>query len=173
MDREGSRTPVAALKQFNTRLPVEQTVGEIHQLLADHGVRRIQSEYDGAGRIVAITFELPVGRTAQYFRLPVRPERVYRLLEMQHEQGIIDLPSSLVSMEHAARVAWRHIYDWIAAQVTLAETEQISLDEALSPYMLAKGTTVTVYDIIRERVLALPDRGDSHPTIDAPAEPEA
>ena len=52
------------------------------------------------------------------------------------------------------RVAWRILKDWVAAQLAIVETEMVSLDEVMLPYLRSDDGR-TLYELFTERQLAL------------------
>jgi len=57
--------------------------------------------------------------------------------------------------EHAERVAWRIVKDWLEAQLAIIRTEMATLDQVMLPYMRADDGR-TVYELYRDQALALP-----------------
>ena len=52
-------------------------------------------------------------------------------------------------------MAWRVMKDWIAAQLALAETKMVQLDEIMLPYMHVDDGGTTVLDNYRARALEM------------------
>ena len=46
------------IKNYTTKVPAVQTVGEIQGLLAAHGARKVMMDYGDDGRVLAVTFAL-------------------------------------------------------------------------------------------------------------------
>ena len=57
--------------------------------------------------------------------------------------------------EHAERVAWRIVRDWLDAQLALIETQQATADQVLLPYRVLEGGR-TVYEAVIEQQGQLP-----------------
>lgn len=123
------------IKNYTTKIPAPQTVGEIQGILAAHGARQIMLDYSDTGHIGAIAFSIdtPIGRRG--FQLPARVDMVLQTLQKQHVK---------TDYAHAERVAWRIIKDWVDAQMAILESEQVSMDEVFLPYMVGDGGT-TLY----------------------------
>lgn len=113
------------------------------------GARAIMVEYDDAGAVVGMSFAVisPFGK--QGYTLPVRTERVLAVLIRDKVQ-----PRYCTS-EHAERVAWRILKDWIEAQLALLQTEMVTLDQVMLPYMRTSDGR-TVYELYLDDQLALP-----------------
>lgn len=119
-----------AIKNYTTKVPASRTAAEIQEILAEHGARKVMTEYDAGGNPMSVCFEI-FGRT---FKLPVRVEAVESLLA---EQGVSSSPG------RAEMVAWRNVKDWIAAQIAIIEIGQVTLDEVMLPFMVdAHGHTL-------------------------------
>ena len=56
--------------------------------------------------------------------------------------------------EHAERVAWRVVKDWLEAQLGMVAAELASLDEVMLPYRQVEGRSL--YQLVSEQTLALP-----------------
>jgi hypothetical protein len=151
---------------YTSTIPTRRTVAEVQQLLVDAGARSIRLDYDAGGDPVALAFVIPDPRGPAPYRLPVRTAGVLRLLGRTSRQyGKPDrygqrrrlLPESWVTEEHALRVAWRQVKDWLEAQLALVAAEMVTLDEVMLPYALVEGER-TLYDAWREH-RALPSPG--------------
>lgn len=86
------------IKNYTTKVPAVQTVGEIQGLLAAHGARRVMMDYGPNGSVTAVTFALECGGTMQGFRLEAKPEGV--LSVMKKDRISCD-------NDRAERIAWR------------------------------------------------------------------
>jgi len=122
------------LKDYSTKISVHTTIGEIQGLLAKARVKHLMTSFDDSGNPTAVTFMVPTRHGDQGFRLPANVDRVHLLLSQQHSTGQIDRRFS--TREQAARVAWRVIRDWLAAQVALIEMEMVELETIMLPYLM-------------------------------------
>ena len=64
------------------------------------------------------------------------------------------MPPRYSTPEHAERVAWRIVKDWLEAQLAIIRTEMVTLDQVMLPYMVGDEGH-TVYELYRDRQLAL------------------
>jgi hypothetical protein len=137
------------LLNYTTGVPVSRTIGQVQGILVEAGARAIMAEYDDGGRVTGMSFsvETPFGQRG--YTLPVRTERVLAVLERDRVSPKYRTP------EHAERVAWRILKDWIEAQVALLRTEMVTLDQVMLPYMHGDDGR-TVYELYLDRQLALP-----------------
>ncbi|MCC6833311.1 MAG: hypothetical protein IT200_18400 [Thermoleophilia bacterium] len=139
---------------YTTTIDATKTLAEIQALLARHGARAIQIDYDGQGAPVALAFqaETPIGRQA--YRLPANIDAVFAVLTRQHQRGSVQ--RRFVTREQAARVGWRILKDWVQAQLAIIETQMTTLDEVMLPWLIAGRDGQTVYQLYAQRQLALP-----------------
>ncbi len=133
------------IKNYTTKIPVLQTVGEIQGLLASHGARKVMLDYTADGAVVAVTFGLDFCGEMRGFRLTANSSGV--LSVMQKDRVKCD-------EDQAERIAWRNIKDWIAAQLALVETEQATMAELFFPKMVNR-EEVTLFEACRSGRLQL------------------
>lgn len=123
---------------YTTEVAASRTVGQIQDILAKAGAAQILAEYD-RGRVIALSFTVITPTGPQAFTLPVRPEQVRAVLLRQKVQPRYQ------TLEHAERVGWRIVLDWIKAQLAIIQTEMVTLDEVMLPYMRTDDGS-TMYD---------------------------
>src|ERR1017187_4533289 len=103
----------------NTEVPVVRSVGEIMALLVRAGATAINQELE-AGRVVGLSFVIPLGDLRMPFKLPVRTEPVFKKLNGRRKSW--DRSKNLArDKEQAERVAWRQLYWWLKSQLALIE----------------------------------------------------
>ena len=125
------------IKNYTTKISAAQTVGEIQEILATHGAKRIMMEYGEKGRVASVTFALECFGALHAFRLEPKSSGVKAVLTKER----IKCDDS-----QAERIAWRNIKDWIAAQIALVEAEQATMEELFLPQLVGEDDT-TVYDV--------------------------
>jgi hypothetical protein len=59
-------------------------------------------------------------------KLPANVDAVQRVLEQQKKRS---------DREHAERVAWRILKDWIEAQMAILESQMVQFDQIFFPYI--------------------------------------
>jgi len=119
------------IKNYTTRIDVQISINEISRSLASHGARRVAVDYDGKGRADGVGFDFPVANQPVHFRLPANPGGV---LEVLKAQAGVDARHR--TMEHAYKVAWRILKDWVLAQMAIVEAGAAQLAEVFLPYAL-------------------------------------
>lgn len=122
-----------ALKNYTTAISVEKTISEIQGKLAYVGARRIMSEYDDTGNIVALSFQLELDGQLLAFTLPTDWRPVAAVLQKQRAVSQNRLE------EQARRTAWRITKDWIDAQVAIIETKMVTTTQVFLPYAVTHG----------------------------------
>ena len=132
------------IKNYTTTVPALQSVAEIVGALAAHGATKIQQDYD-AGRPISIAFVIDTPAGQRGFRLPSSAERVKAVLLRQKVKA---------DDAQAERVAWRILRDWVLSQMAILETEMVTMDEVMLPYMV-DDMGRTVYELYQSRQLLI------------------
>ncbi len=135
------------IKNYTTKIPAVQTVGEIQGILAAHGAKKIMMEYTDEGRVQSVAFALDTPNGMRGFILPARVAEVAATLAKQKVKCDYDT---------AERVAWRIVKDWIDAQMAFIESEQVAMDEVFLPYMTDQSGR-TLYQAFRDNLLPAPE----------------
>lgn len=141
---------------YTTKIAAAKTVTEVQAALARAGAARITMDYrDGSPAAVGFMLDTPHG--PRHFTLPVNVDAMHRLLVAEGRAGHLGSISRAVwsSREHAERVAWRVLKDWLLAQLALVATEMVGLDQVMLPYLQIEESGKTVYDAYREREAAV------------------
>jgi hypothetical protein len=131
---------------YTTTVATERTISEIQKLLVKHGADAILTRYEDQ-RPVGLSFRLTTPHGVRDFTLPVNDEAVHLLLIRQGVQA------RYRGREHAVKVAWRVLKDWLAAQLAIIEAEMATFDQVMLPYM--QMGELTVYDAYVERETSL------------------
>lgn len=128
----------------HTQVPVSRSAAAIQVELVAAGVRDIQLRYSEDRTLEGLRFTIPArvgkqhggGEILMPCELPVRWRGVHRVL-------------GGVTEERARRVAWRHVFYWVKAQVALIETEQAEAAEVFLPYVVMNDGGGTFYEQLR------------------------
>lgn len=124
---------------YTTKVPAARTASEVQALLVGAGARGVAFEYGEADTIIGMRFAMPTPYGLRTFRLPINAQGVEETLEEQK------VSRSLRTPEHAEKVAWRIIKDWIEAQLAIIQSRMVTLDEVMFPYMEEPDTGITAY----------------------------
>lgn len=141
------------LLNYTTSVTVGRTIGQIQGLLVEAGARQVATEYDDVGRATGIAFAVQTAHGPRTFVLPVDSGRVETVLKRDK------VPARYATPEHAERVAWRIVKDWVEAQLAIIRTEMVTLDQVMLPYMRSDEGR-TIYELYVDRQLALPAGSD-------------
>lgn len=142
------------LLNYTTSVPVSRTIGQVQGLLVEAGARQIMTRYDDVGSPIGLAFAVETLHGPRSFSLPVNASRVQAVLAREGVQPRFS------TAEHAERVAWRIVKDWLEAQLAIIRTEMVTLDQVMLPYMQDGVDGRTIYELYRDRQLALPAAGD-------------
>jgi len=130
---------------YTTQINPEKTCGEIQRMLAKAGASAIMHEYDDDGVLVRLSFKIECHGMQLPFMLPANIGRIYTIL--QNDRRVVRKNKT---MEHAARVSWRIIKDWVEAQLAIVEAEQAEMAEVFLPYMQHGQKGETLYEMLRD-----------------------
>jgi hypothetical protein len=138
---------------YTTTVSVDQTVGQCQAILAKAGASHVGIEYED-GHPSGLSFGLRTPHGVRTFRMPVDVQAVWTLLGKQEAAGefssLRKAKGTFSSQEHAARVAWRVMKDWLEAQIALLEARMATLDQVMLPYLVVD-TDKTLYEAYKAR----------------------
>lgn len=135
------------LLNYTTSVPVNRTIGEISGRLVEAGARSLLTEYDSLGQPIGLAFQIETIHGMRAYHLPVDTRRVEQVLQREKVEKRFRTP------EHAARVGWRILKDWIEAQLALIRTEMVTLDQVMLPYVETSDGR-TLYALYQEHEMA-------------------
>lgn len=136
------------LLDYTTKVPVSRTIAQIQAKLVEHGARAVMMEYDDRGRIKALAFKIVMPNGELPISLPIDAAATLRVLKKQYANR--EIPGQYANEEHAYRVAWRIIKDWVEAQVSLLETEMVRLEQIFLPYVITNDGR-TLFERLEEK----------------------
>jgi len=130
------------IKNYTTGKPAHETIAEIQRMLAEAGATGIAMEFDDSGGIESLFFKMKVDEKEMPFKLPAKPEAVYKILfadMLQKNRYDED------RKQKSLNIAWRIIRDWLDAQLALVKLEQAEAAEIFFPYLLVEDNK-TLYE---------------------------
>jgi len=139
---------MSPLLDYTTSVPVSRTVAQIQARLVEHGARAVMMEYDDRGRIKALAFNVIMPNGELPIRLPIDTAATLKVLQRQYANR--EIPARYANEDHAYRVAWRIIKDWVEAQMSLLETEMVKMQEIFLPYVITPGGQ-TIYQVMASK----------------------
>jgi hypothetical protein len=110
---------------YTTKISVEQTVMEIHRILAKAKASAILNEYDLQGKISSVKFRLDINGQQVFYELPANISGVTYALKNDRQYR---------DDAHTRRVAWRIIKDWIEAQMAIVIAGMAEVPQVFLPY---------------------------------------
>ena len=113
------------LKNYASTAALPNIFAAIEKTLVSHGARQVVRDYDGQGRISAISFIVTTKNGELGIRLPARFDQVERIFQ---EQGVRYKP------EQPYRTAWATIRDWVDSQMALIDWEMVKPEEVFLPF---------------------------------------
>lgn len=134
---------------YHTKISAEQTIAEIQRMLAQNGANAVMTEYGPESTVSAVSFRLEHQGVQVSFRLPANIDPIYVLVQRHG-----DRPKHR-TREHATKVAWRIIRQWIEAQLAIVQCEQVEMVEAFLPFAQDPETGDTVYQRLAKDNFAL------------------
>ncbi len=126
------------IKNYTTKIRCLKTAGEISAMLAEKGASSIQIRYDASRQPESVCFSMEVDGREWFYRLPCNWMGVQNVLVNETQPRYHD-------DDHARRVAWRIVKDWIDAQLAIIEAGAADLGQVFLPYLML-GPNLTVYD---------------------------
>jgi len=131
------------IKNYSTGINFMKSIGEIQGCLVAHDAKAIMINYED--RIPeSLSFMVETSQRVMAFKLPANISGVLKAMEKQR------LSARFTNKDHAARVGWRIVKDWVIAQMAILEAEMVSIDEIFLPYLLTDGNK-TLYDYMLDR----------------------
>lgn len=138
---------------YTTKVPVAQTIAAVQSMLAEHGADAVAVMYENR-EPCGLSFKLTTPHGPRAFSLPVDTRAVQRLLVQQSEDGKFRSDgyrnTKMTTPEHAARVAWRVLKDWLEAQLAMIEAQLVAFDQVMLPFMHVGELTVYESYVQRE-----------------------
>jgi hypothetical protein len=138
-----------AISNYTTDVKVSKTVGEIHDILANHDAQKIMTTYENK-QPVGISFIYVVNGNEVGFNLPANHAGVLRA--MFNDVGV---PQKYCNEDQARRVAWRTVLYWIEAQMAMVEAEQAEMLQVFLPYAVMKSGQTHYEDLKSNNFLKL------------------
>ncbi len=144
------------LLNYTTKIPPHQSIGEIYAVLAAHDAERITTSYkkiNGKQRPTGISFGLQTPGGYYEYELPANVAGVLEVMTRQWKEGKV---RTRPDYDHAERVAWRILKDWIEAQSAIIEAGMATLHTVMLPYQIEEKSGRPLHELIAERWQALP-----------------
>lgn len=132
---------------YTTSIVASKTVGEIQQMLASKGARKIITDYSESGVLVGISFTVTINKMEVLFRLPANWKGVQKAIKNQKRSAAAKYKTD----NHAVNVCWRIIKDWIEAQMAIVEAEQADIATVFLPYAVMNNNETVSKNFLSEK----------------------
>lgn len=144
------------LLNYTTQISASKTIGEIMDILANAGAYQIMINYnaDIPPLADALTFIMLVRDGSLPFRLICHWREIQQILTNDKRVS----GKKMKTAEHAHRVGWRIIKDWVEAQMAFIEAEQADLAQLFLPHAVGPDDR-TLYETVIEQYM-LPSGDD-------------
>lgn len=130
-------SPIAG---YTTSVATAKTAATVAGMLAARGASRVMTEYGDGGSVRGLSFEIRTEYGVRGFSLPIRTEGVLATLKRDRVE------KRYLTMEHAEKVAWRVVHDWLKAQLAMIDAGTTSMDEVMFPWMIG-GNGSTMHEV--------------------------
>lgn len=135
------------LLNYTTSVAPTRTAMQMSVLLAKHGAAAVATTLVN-GKPVGLAFKIDTPYGSREFSMPVDTDAVFKVLGRQQ------IERKYKTREHAERVAWRIAKDWLEVQLAIVESQMVSIDQVMLPYMFIEPGK-TLYQAYRDREEAL------------------
>jgi len=78
-----------ALLNYTTKIGVHETLGQIQQILVDHGARKLMYDYNDKGKILSLSFSIITTQGERGIKLPANIPAIFVVLKQQRKAGKI------------------------------------------------------------------------------------
>jgi len=120
------------LKSQDTRVPISRSQEEIRDLLARFGAKKVafEEDFDKGTQVLRFLYPLGEGKDVPV-QFNIETKGIYDYLRDKHKQTY---KSDEYLFKQANRVAWRHILDWVKANLNLVEFGLIPFENMFLSY---------------------------------------
>lgn len=138
------------IRNYTSSVAADKSVLDIERILIALGARNISKEYDGFGKVDAISFSIPSphGEGVIPFKLPAKREPIKKLFLQQYRR-----PSSAqieIATQQADRTAWKNVKEWVDLQATMIKLEQVEFLEVFMPYIYSMRQGKTAFELMKD-----------------------
>lgn len=129
-----------AIKNAYVTSPMSNIVSDIQKDLVNHRAQKIMFGYDN-GSLICLSFGIEIDGKLMGVKLPAKVSECETILK---KQGLF----STSKKDHALRVAWANIRDWVSSQMAMIDIGQVKIEQVFLPYIINGDRTI--YEIIAE-----------------------
>lgn len=134
---------------YTTNVPVERTLPEIEKLLQRFGVTKSMRDYAN-GEVVGLSFSILLQNGKEiYFRMPCDADKVFTIIMRGYKRKQRGTEKKV--REQSAKIAWRLLYDSLAADLSRIELGQIRPEQLFFGQIINPETGQTFFEVVEER----------------------
>jgi len=149
-----------ALKRLlneTTNVAAEMSAAEISKELVAAGALQIATQYRN-GQISGLSWSMMVRGHEAFFAMPARVDGVFNYF-LDRNKTVLTPQRKQELRDKAQRVAWRHLYRWVQAQVAMIRTGMMEPAEPFIPFVTIPGNNQTLFEAFAEtRGLPMPEQ---------------
>ncbi len=134
---------------YTTSVPAMRTINQVQSKLVEHGAKAVMMNYE-QGRIASLAFQVDCPAGVLSIKLPIDLKATLKVMERE------GLQPRYLTEDHAYRVSWRIVKDWLEAQMALLDTEMVRMEQIFLPYVMTKDGK-TVYEVMAGMNFQLPE----------------
>lgn len=156
------------LLNYTTEIPASRTIGEIFAMLSEGGANAILSEYDGSGKIEAMSFRLSTTWGPVMYRLPANVTAAQTILNelSRRPKKMGGIPTSYYNdRDQAERVSWRIVRDWVEVQLAIHQLGQAKLEQIMLPFAVTNDGQTYYQRLVERGSMALPEPKREEPLV--------
>lgn len=120
------------IKNYTSKVPIEKSITQICQMLAEIGAKNVNMKYENK-MVTAVTFLIDYRNNTLAFKLPVKFEAVEKVLREEVKRPREDTFERI--RKQSGMTAWKILKDWVEIQCTMILLEQAELAEVFLPYL--------------------------------------
>jgi hypothetical protein len=99
-----------------------------------------------------LAFKIDINGQTWAFRMPLRWRQAYEVLYRRSKQ---EDRHRKTRQDHAYRVAWRILRDWVDVQMALVELEIVQMQEIFLPYVIQRNGQTLFENIVTDPSMLL------------------
>ncbi len=136
------------IKNYTSSVASDKSVLDIERILIAMGARNIMKEYDGFGKVDAISFSIPRGEGVVPFKLPAKRDAIKKMFLKQYRRPTKQQEEQCAAQ--ADRTAWKNVKEWVELQCTMIQLEQVEFLEVFMPYIYSMEKRKTIFELAKE-----------------------
>lgn len=137
-----------SLQNYTSAIPANKSIMMIEEKLVRHGATHIQKIYEN-NRLISIDFIKEIDGYPMAFRLPAQIKACENILRSNVKRPRKDTYKNI--SEQAEKTAWKIVFDWVCAQMTMIQLSQVEFLQVFMSYLYSPVDKKTYFEIIKEK----------------------